>query len=149
MGEAFITYASLINVLIIRYINDIFLKSHKPTVGVEFCSKEIKAAKAANRTFNLQFWDIGGQERYIYMTHVYYKSSDFCLIMFDLNNRESFKACARWKRDLDEKYRLDDGSKCPCLLIGNKAYYLNFYSMVLINIIVNNIIYKLSNAFGL
>lgn len=104
-----------------RYINDIFLKAHKPTVGVEFCSKEIEAPRGSQRAFNLQFWDIGGQERYIYMTHVYYKSADFCLIMFDLNNRESFRACARWKKDLDDKYRLEDGSKCPCLLIGNKV----------------------------
>jgi len=39
-------------------------------------------------------------------------------------NRESFKACAKWKIDLDEKYQLEDGSKCPCLLIGNKVYIL-------------------------
>lgn len=97
---------------------------------VEFCSKEIAGSKdAAN--FNLQFWDIGGQERYIYMTHVYYKNSDFCLIMFDLNNLESFKACARWKRDLDDKYRLEDGSKCPCLLIGNKVF-LSYKSAIII-----------------
>ena len=55
------------------------------------------------------------------MTHVYYKNSDFCLIMFDLMNRKSFEACARWKLDLDEKYSFYDGSKCPCLLIGNKV----------------------------
>ena len=60
------------------------------------------------------------------MTHVYYRNADFCLIMFDLNDRESFRACAKWKTDLDEKYRLEDGSKCPCLLIGNKVR--NFYS---------------------
>ena len=88
---------------------------------VEFCSKEM-AGLSQNTKFNIQFWDIGGQERYIHMTHVYYKNADFCMIMFDLSNRESFRACARWKADLDEKYTLEDGSKCPCLLIGNKAY---------------------------
>jgi GTPase SAR1 family protein len=55
------------------------------------------------------------------MTHVYYKNSDFCLIMFDLMNRKSFESCAKWKLDLDEKYSFYDGSKCPCLLIGNKV----------------------------
>ena len=55
------------------------------------------------------------------MTHVFYKNADFCLIMFDLNSRDSFMTCAKWKADLDDKYELEDGSKCPCLLIGNKC----------------------------
>lgn len=104
-----------------RYINEIYVKAYKPTVGVEFCSKEMTVQHPSSKKFNIQFWDIGGQERYIHMTHVYYKNSDFCLVMFDLTNRESFKACAKWKADLDEKYCLDDGSNCPCLLIGNKC----------------------------
>lgn len=115
VGNSGVGKTSLCN----RYINDQFVRAYKPTVGVEFCSKEFESEK--KNKFNFQFWDIGGQERYIYMTHVYYKNSDFCLIMFDLMNRESFQACAKWKTDLDEKYRLSDGSKCPCLLIGNKC----------------------------
>ena len=73
------------------------------------------------KNLNFNVWDIGGQERYIYMTHVYYKNADYCLIMFELNNRKSFEDCAKWKEDLDNKYRLNDGSKCPCLLVGNKV----------------------------
>ena len=90
---------------------------------VDFCSKEMTSPE--NNEFTFQFWDIGGQERYIYMTHVYYKNADFCLIMFDLTSRESFQACARWKKDLDDKHRMEDGSKCPCLLIGNKVSFEN------------------------
>jgi hypothetical protein len=64
------------------------------------------------------------------MTHVYYKNSDFCLVMFDLMNRDSFLACAKWKLDLDEKYRMKDGSPCPCLLIGNKVNNNFFFSFI-------------------
>ena len=91
------------------------------TTKVEFCSKDLVSSE--DNAFTFQFWDIGGQERYIYMTHVYYKNADFCLIMFDLMSRDSFRACAKWKKDLDDKYRMEDGSKCPCLLIGNKVIY--------------------------
>ena len=66
--------------------------------------------------------DIGGQERYIHMTHVFYKEADFCLIVFDITSRDSFEACARWKKDLDDKYVMDNGLTCPCLLIGNKVF---------------------------
>ncbi len=61
------------------------------------------------------------------MTHVFYKNAEFCLIVFDLTNRESFEATAKWKQDLDEKHSLENGSKCPCLLIGNKVYLIIFY----------------------
>lgn len=106
------------------FFNDKFTAVHKPTVGVEFSSKEYVSKR--NKTYNLNFWDIGGQERYIYMTNVYYKNADFCLVMFDLTNRESFEACAKWKQDLDLKYKLDDvDSNCPCLLVGNKSDMTN------------------------
>merc|ERR1739845_12760 len=55
------------------------------------------------------------------MTHVFYKDAEFCLIVFDLTKRESFEACAKWKKDLDDKHTLENGEKCPCLLIGNKC----------------------------
>ena len=55
------------------------------------------------------------------MTHVFYKDAEFCLIVFDITNRESFLAVSKWKKDLDDKYTLENGTKCPCLLIGNKV----------------------------
>ena len=73
--------------------------------------------------FRFQFWEICGEDRYLNMSNMYYKNATFCLIMFDLVNLESFKACAKWKRDLDEKYQMEHGKKCPCLLIGNKVFF--------------------------
>jgi len=116
VGNSGVGKTSLCN----RYTSDTFSRCHKPTVGVEFYTKEYKQV-SEDRTVKLHFWDIGGQERYISMTHVYYKNADFCLILFDLTNKESFLACQKWKNDLDKKHELSDGSKCPCLLIGNKC----------------------------
>ena len=59
------------------------------------------------------------------MTHCFYKDADFCLVIFDITNRESFLACAKWKKDLDDKYMLKSGKSCPCLLIGNKVYHIS------------------------
>ena len=95
-----------------------------------------------NNEFTFQFWDIGGQERYIYMTHVYYKNADFCLIMFDLTSRDSFKACAKWKRDLDDKHRMEDGSKCPCLLIGNKVKFRKIKCFYFFNFLIVKLLKK-------
>jgi GTPase SAR1 family protein len=98
---------------------DFMLKKNKWKI-VEFCSKEIISER--RNKYNFYFWDIGGQERYIHMTHCFYKDADFCLVIFDITNRESFLACAKWKKDLDDKYMLKSGKSCPCLLIGNKVY---------------------------
>eukprot|EP00095_Tigriopus_kingsejongensis_P010836 maker-scaffold332_size203095-snap-gene-1.21 protein:Tk10836 transcript:maker-scaffold332_size203095-snap-gene-1.21-mRNA-1 annotation:"hypothetical protein L798_00721" len=55
------------------------------------------------------------------MTRVYYRDSRGCIIMFDLANRKSFLSVAKWKRDLDSKCSLPDGSPVPCLLLANKC----------------------------
>ena len=62
-----------------------------------------------------------GQERFTWMTRVYYKDAKGCIIMFDLTNRNSFLSVARWKNDLDSKVQLSDGSRVPCLLLANKV----------------------------
>lgn len=55
------------------------------------------------------------------MTRVYYRDSKGCIIMFDLNNRNSFLSVPKWKKDLDSKVTLLDGSPVPCLLLANKV----------------------------
>ena len=62
-----------------------------------------------------------GQERFTWMTRVYYRDAKGCIIMFDLTNRNSFLNVIRWKADLDSKVSLADGSKLPCLLLANKV----------------------------
>ena len=62
-----------------------------------------------------------GQERFTWMTRVYYRDAKGCIIMFDLTNRKSFLNITRWKNDLDSKVWLPDGSKIPCLLLANKV----------------------------
>jgi len=41
--------------------------------------------------------------------------------MFDLANRNSFTNTVKWKRDVDSKCRLPDGSPIPCILLANKV----------------------------
>lgn len=55
------------------------------------------------------------------MTRVYYRDSKGCIIMFDLSNRNSFLSVPKWKKDLDSKVTLLDGSPVPCLLLANKV----------------------------
>lgn len=55
------------------------------------------------------------------MTRVYYKDAHCCIIMFDLTNANSFKNTLKWKKDVDSKCILSDGSPIPCMLLANKV----------------------------
>lgn len=62
-----------------------------------------------------------GQERFTWMTRVYYKEAQGCIIMFDLTSRNSFDNAVKWKKDVDSKCALEDGAPVPCMLLANKV----------------------------
>lgn len=66
-----------------------------------------------------------GQERFTWMTRVYYKDAHGCVIMFDLSNKNSFLNTLKWKKDVDAKCTQSDGSPIPCMLLGNKVRHHN------------------------
>lgn len=89
------------------------------TIGVDFALKVIKWSDSQN--IKLQLWDIAGQERFTSMTRVYYKDAHACIVMFDLTQRLTFQNAIKWKKDLDTKCTLHDGTPVPCLLLANKC----------------------------
>lgn len=102
-----------------RYVNNLYRKDYKMTIGVDFALKVIKWSDSQN--IKLQLWDIAGQERFTSMTRVYYKDAHACVVMFDLTQRLTFQNTVKWKKDLDAKCSLQDGSPVPCLLLANKC----------------------------
>ncbi|XP_014277502.1 ras-related protein Rab-7L1 [Halyomorpha halys] len=102
-----------------RYVQNSFTKEYKGTVGVDFALKVVHWYDS--QVVKLQLWDIAGQERFTWMTRVYYKDTHGCVIMFDLTNKNSFENTLKWKKDLDGKCTLSDGSPVPCMLLANKC----------------------------
>lgn len=102
-----------------RYVNNCYRRDYKMTIGVDFALKVIKWSDSQN--IKLQLWDIAGQERFTSMTRVYYKDAHACIVMFDLTQRLTFQNAVKWKKDLDAKCTLQDGSPVPCLLLANKC----------------------------
>lgn len=62
-----------------------------------------------------------GQEKFSWMTRVYYKDSHGYLILFDLSNRNTLTNAIKWKNDVDSLCVRSDGTKLPCILIANKV----------------------------
>merc|ERR1711916_108951 len=115
LGEAGVGKTALIR----RYVENTFSFRYKYTIGVDFALKVVELD--SKTTVRLQLWDIAGQERFGVMTRVYYKESAACVIVFDITERRTFEAVAKWKQDLDAKVHLANGEPVPCILLANKC----------------------------
>eukprot|EP01091_Cochliopodium_minus_P006721 TRINITY_DN1671_c0_g1_i1.p1 TRINITY_DN1671_c0_g1~~TRINITY_DN1671_c0_g1_i1.p1 ORF type:complete len:146 (-),score=18.92 TRINITY_DN1671_c0_g1_i1:103-540(-) len=97
--------------IIRRYVHNEFNYQYKATIGVDFSFKELDYDK--NTHVKLQLWDIAGQERYGNITRVYYKEAVGAFVVFDLTRMETFNVVHKWKRDIDDKVKLQDDSPIP------------------------------------
>ena len=62
-----------------------------------------------------------GQERFGSMTRVYYKEAAGAFVVFDVTRSSTYEAVKIWKKDLDSKCFMADGSPVPAVLLGNKV----------------------------
>ncbi|XP_023325917.1 ras-related protein Rab-7L1 isoform X2 [Eurytemora carolleeae] len=90
-----------------RYTANAFRSDYRGTVGVDFALKVLELP--GNTRVRLQLWDIAGQERFTWMTRVYFKESQGCIIMLDLTSKKSLESVRKWKADLDSKVSLCEG----------------------------------------
>ena len=104
--------------IINRYVRDVF-KDFRATIGVDFALKVLELD--ANTVVRLQLWDIAGQERYGKMLRVYYKAAVGGFVVFDVTRPATFERVKSWKKDIDDKVHLADGSPIPVVLLANKC----------------------------
>lgn len=101
-----------------RYVHQFFSRHYKATIGVDFALKTLQFNE--NTTVRLQLWDIAGQDRFNSMTRVYYRDAVGAFLVFDAS-KPRLEPVIGWKRELDAKVSLSDGSTIPCLLLANKC----------------------------
>ncbi|KYQ92174.1 Rab GTPase [Tieghemostelium lacteum] len=104
--------------IIQRYCNNDFQGRYKPTIGVDFQTKEIEVG---NRRVILQLWDIAGQERFGHMTRVYFQNADGAIVVFDATRPGTFTGAKEWKDDIDNCFPAAEGEEgLPTILLANK-----------------------------
>lgn len=96
-----------------RLVNDEFDSNTSPTIGVSFAVK-----RYPDLFLKLQFWDTCGTEKYANVVKVYYKKVDACLVVFDLNVRDSLQKTEKWIRLFNETC---DNPRAVVYLVGNKS----------------------------
>jgi len=97
--------------LIIRYISGFFLQDLKLTIGVDFYSK---TTNFNDKKIKLQIWDFGGEERYRFLLHQYYKDARGGLFVFDIADSSSLAHIDNWLSVIRKQVRAD----IPILMVG-------------------------------
>lgn len=113
-----------------NYLDNKLSKEHSPTVGSETksfcCSYE-------DRNIKFQICDMAGIEKYKPSPITFYKGINGAIIMFDVNNVDSFINLEHWLNEIN-KYKMQE---IPIILVGNK-----------IDIIEHKITNKIGNEFA-
>ena len=83
--------------LAVRYVNKHFDEKHKSTSGAAFLTREVKAG---NDNVRFDIWDTSGQERYDFLTPLYFKGAKGVIVVYDITSRESFLRAMRWVEEI-------------------------------------------------
>ena len=99
--------------LLLSYVDKVFSDTYVPTIGVDF---RVKTLELENKKIKMQIWDTAGQERFRNVISSYFRGAHGILLIYDVNNRDSFKSLEIWLEEI-EKNAIKNVSK---ILIGNK-----------------------------
>merc|ERR1711934_84112 len=90
LGDSGVGKTSLMN----KYVTSKFSNTYKATIGADFLTKQIEID---GKMVTIQIWDTAGQERYESLGNAFYRGADACVLVFDVNNLESFQRLKWWQ----------------------------------------------------
>ena len=101
--------------LILRLTGNEFNDSQLTTVGKESYMYQVKLH---DYDLKMKIWDTAGQERFKSMSVQVIKNSDAVILVYAINDLNSFKALDQWLSKLNETV---DITKKPIIIVGNKC----------------------------
>lgn len=112
IGDYGVGKTSILN----RFFDNKFSYDLSSTIGVDVFFENIEID---DKIVKLQCWDTSGQERFRDIVKCYYKGLDGVVIVFDINNIESFYSVKLWYNDF-QKYK-KESKVVPIILVGSKS----------------------------
>lgn len=113
LGDSGVGKTSLMN----QYVNRRFGSQYKATIGADFLTKEVMVD---DRLVTLQIWDTAGQERFQSLGVAFYRGSDCCVLVYDVNVAQSFANLEHWKDEFIAQSSPSNPDNFPFVVIGNK-----------------------------
>ena len=89
VGDAAVGKTSIIQ----RIIDNPFSETYENSIGVDFCSKNIKYKGQSSK---LQIWDTAGQEKYKSLIPSYVRNASSIFIVYDVASKTSFDNVSKW-----------------------------------------------------
>ena len=97
-----------------KAVKNTFEDYYQATVGFEFLTFNLKLN---DKVIKLQIWDTCGQEIYKSLITNFYRNSSLAVVIYAIDDKESFKHAENWLKDLREQANPD----VRIFLVGNKA----------------------------
>ena len=97
-----------------KAVKNNFEEYYQATVGFEFLTFNMKVN---DKVIKLQIWDTCGQEIYKSLISNFYRNSSLAVLVYAIDNKESFNHTENWLNDLKSQANPD----VRIFLIGNKA----------------------------
>ena len=110
IGSSNVGKTSIIKQLTSNEFNDNFIS----TIGVHFYTKNLLID---DKKIQFLIWDTAGVEKFKSVTKNYYKTSNVCIIVFDVTDKQSFEDVFEWLNFYKE-YCCENNNKI--FLFGNK-----------------------------
>jgi small GTP-binding protein len=85
--------------LAMKFVKNIFTTEYKQTLGVDFLNIK-KYIKKIDQTIDFYIWDTAGQDHFNAITSRYYRGADACLIVFAINDKDSFIQVKSWHKKM-------------------------------------------------
>ena len=97
-----------------KAVKNNFEDYYQATVGFEFLTFNMKIN---DLVIKMQIWDTCGQEIYKSLISNFYRNSSLAVILYSIDNKESFEHAENWLSDLKSQANPD----VRIFLVGNKA----------------------------
>ncbi|EKF30877.1 small GTP-binding protein Rab18, putative [Trypanosoma cruzi marinkellei] len=112
--------------LMLSFASGTFDPDISSTIGIDFKVKTVEVidADGVKRNINIYLWDTAGQERFRTLTSSYYRGANAVVLVYDVNEPQTFHGLQRWMDEADVFCRNndenDEDNNAVYLLIGNK-----------------------------
>jgi len=100
--------------LALRFVRGEFHEHHEATIGAAFLTQTINVGQ---NSVKFDIWDTAGQERYHSLAPMYYRGAAASIIVYDVNNSNTFNRALAWVKEL----RQQTAQTVLIVLAGNKA----------------------------
>ena len=108
LGDSSVGKSSIVQRICLNRFNNY----QDPTIGAAFLSFSVINNDIR---YVYKIWDTAGQERYRTLANMYYRNSDYAVIVFDISQVNSFETVKLWIEEIN-----NNAPKCKIIIVANK-----------------------------